>query len=244
MKQLFLLLAITVSLGTFAQKKVILNITAQGSTDTTGSKDYATQVTGKPAVLNGFANTASAKIDYTVNLGSLFSARSLVDKNYNDSARNKARDSVVTLLAAKQNTITLTTTGATGAATLVSGTLNIPNYAKPSLSKSAMIESPSSIESIGMWHTSVAITVDSVVSVLLGASSPSVTFNVWFGADRTSGTNVFTSSQTVASTTTGLISKTGFNDNTIPAGSFIWIVITAKSGDVWQIEPTINFKED
>ena len=69
MKKILLLLLITVSLNSFGQ--------------------------------NAFkgANSYKGLQSYETNLGSLFSARSLVDKNYNDSARNKARDSVVALLA-------------------------------------------------------------------------------------------------------------------------------------------------
>lgn len=116
--------------------------------------------------------------------------------------------------------------------------------AKPALNKAVTIEAPTNAENVGMWYTPVAITVSSVESVLVGSSSPSVTFNIAFGSDRTSGTNVFTSGRTVTSTTTGLNSNSSFNDATIPAGSFIWVTTSAQSGTVTQIELTINYTED
>lgn len=115
---------------------------------------------------------------------------------------------------------------------------------RPSLVKGLTIESPSASENIGMWKTPVAITVSSLEAVLVGSASPSVTFQISFGSDRTSGTNVYTSGRTVTSTTTGSTFNSSFNDATIPAGSFIWVTTSAVSGTVTQIELTINYTED
>jgi len=112
------------------------------------------------------------------------------------------------------------------------------------ISKGFTIEFPSASENVGMWKTPVAITVSSLEAVLVGSATPSVTFNIAFGTDRTSGTNVFTSGQTATSTTTGHTFNSGFNDATIPAGSFIWITTSAQSGTVTNIELTINYTED
>ena len=110
-------------------------------------------------------------------------------------------------------------------------------------SKGMTLESPGAAESFGMWQTQVAITVSSIKAVVIG-SSPSVTINIAFGTDRTSGTNVFSSGTAITNTTTGQTINSGFNDATIPAGSFIWFISTAQSGTVTQIEVTINYTED
>jgi len=111
-------------------------------------------------------------------------------------------------------------------------------------SKGMTLETPGAAESFGMWQTQVAITVSSIKAVVLGSGSPSVTINIAFGTDRTSGTNVFSSGTAITNTTTGQTLNSGFNDATIPAGSFIWFISTAQSGTVTQIEVTINYTED
>ena len=110
-------------------------------------------------------------------------------------------------------------------------------------SKAVTIESPSSSEAVDMWQTPVAITVSSLKAILRG-SSPSVTYNIKFGTDITSPTSVFTSDITCTSITTGCSNSSGFNDATIPAGSFIWVVTTASSGTITSISLTINYTED
>jgi hypothetical protein len=111
------------------------------------------------------------------------------------------------------------------------------------LQKGFFLESPGSAEAVDMWQTPVAITVTSLKAILRG-SSPSVTYNVKFGTDITSATDVFTAAITCTSVTTGCSNNSGFNDATIPAGSFIWIVTTASSGTINSISWTINYTED
>jgi len=116
----------------------------------------------------------------------------------------------------------------------------------PSLMKNVTLEFPSATENFGFaWKTPVAITVTSVDAVLLGSSSPSVTFQIAFDSDRSAaGTNVYTSGRTVTSTTTGTNYASSFNDVTIPAGSWIWITTSAQSGTVNAMELMINYTED
>lgn len=117
-------------------------------------------------------------------------------------------------------------------------------YKARTKSKGLVIEFTTASENIGMWKTPYDITISSVEAVLVGSSSPSVTFQINFGSDRTSGTAVYTSGRTVTSTTTGSTFNSSFNDATIPAGSFIWVTTSAQSGTVTQIELTINYTED
>lgn len=114
---------------------------------------------------------------------------------------------------------------------------------KPALNKAVTIEAPSASEAIDMWQTPVAITVTSLKAILRG-TTPSVTYNIRFGTDITSATDVFTSNITCTSVTTGCSNSSGFNDATIPAGSFIWVITSAMSGTVNSISLTLNYTED
>ncbi len=112
------------------------------------------------------------------------------------------------------------------------------------MSKGAYVGFPTALDSIDMWQTQVAITVSSLKAVLRGTATPSVTYNIKFGTDISSATSVFTSDITCTSITTGCSNNSGFNDATIPAGSFIYIVVTAQSGTVKSIGLTLNYTED
>jgi hypothetical protein len=114
---------------------------------------------------------------------------------------------------------------------------------KPSLNKGVFVASPTSADTIDVWQTPVAITITSLKAVLRG-TSPSVTYNIAFGTNIQSPTAVFTADITCTSITTGCSNSSGFNDATIPAGSFIWVYTTAASGTIRSIAFTINYTED
>jgi len=113
----------------------------------------------------------------------------------------------------------------------------------PSLNKGAFIALPTSADTVDVWQTPVAITITSLKAVLRG-TTPSVTYNIGFGTSIQSPTAVFTSDITCTSITTGCSNSSGFNDATIPAGSFIWIYTNAASGTIRSIAFTINYTED
>ena len=100
-------------------------------------------VTSAGSSFNGSANNTNATVLATVNsnVGSFGSASSVAVQTVNAKGLTTAASSVaiqiaesqvtnlVSDLAAKQGTLTLTTVGTSGAATLIANTLNIPNYA-------------------------------------------------------------------------------------------------------------------
>ena len=95
-----------------------------------------------------------------------------------------------------------------------------------------------------MFYTPIAITVTEMVAVLVGSSTPSVTWTVRHSTDRSAtGNEVVTSGTATTSTTTGSV-VTSFNDATIPADSFVWIKTTAQSGTVGQIQISVQYTED
>ncbi len=110
--------------------------------------------------------------------------------------------------------------------------------------KTITIENPGAAEDISMYFTATAITISEIRAVLVGSSTPSVTWTVRHGTDRAAtGAEVVTSGTTTTSTTSG-DDVTSFNDATIVANSFVWIETTAQSGTVTEISITIGFTHD
>ena len=112
------------------------------------------------------------------------------------------------------------------------------------LIKAITIESPTSSEDITMFFSDVAITISQMNAVLLGSSTPSVTWTVRHDTDRSAtGNEVVTSGTTTTSTTTGS-EVTSFNDATIPAGSWVWMETTAQSGTVTELSLSLEYTID
>lgn len=111
-------------------------------------------------------------------------------------------------------------------------------------SKSIIIENPSNSEDLSFFFTDVAITVLKMRAILVGSATPSVTWTVRHGTDRSAaGAEVVTGGSTTTDTTTGS-DITVFDDATIVANSHIWIETTAQSGTVDSIIINLFFSED
>ena len=144
-----------------------------------------------------------------------------------------------------------TTVDAAGEVTVdtTSGTLNFHDgtaerVLTPIQSKSITIESPTNAEDISMFYTDEAITITKIVAVLVGSSTPSVTWTLRHGTDRSgTGAEAVTSGTTTTSTTTGSV-VTSFNDATVVADSFLWLETTAQSGTVDSINITVFYRQD
>lgn len=110
----------------------------------------------------------------------------------------------------------------------------------PILEKTITIENPTDAEDMTMFFTNRAITITEMRAVLLGSSTPSVTWTIRHHAtDRSNaGNEVVTSGTTTTSTTSGS-DVTSFNDATIPTDSFVWIETTAQSGTVTELSVTL-----
>jgi hypothetical protein len=105
------------------------------------------------------------------------------------------------------------------------------------------IESPSSSENISFFYTDKAITITKAAYAVRG-SSPSVTIDVHHHTDRSSGSPNELFGTNVAVTSTTGTTNTTFNDATIPAGSFVWIISSAASGTNNELTITLTFTED
>lgn len=114
---------------------------------------------------------------------------------------------------------------------------------KPTLSKSITVESPSASENISIFYTPIAITITSVADVATG-STPSFTYDIHHHTDRSSGSpnELFGTNRALTSTTGS--TTTSFNDATIPAGSWVWIISSAITGTVTTAAVTLVYTED
>ena len=113
----------------------------------------------------------------------------------------------------------------------------------PQRSKSISIEDPTASEDISLFYTEDAITVELMTAVMVG-TTPSVTWTVKHGTDRSAaGAAIVTAGTTTTNTTTG-DDVTSFNDATIVADSFVWIETTAESGTTDEMHLTIYYRQD
>jgi hypothetical protein len=106
--------------------------------------------------------------------------------------------------------------------------------------KALTLPAPTATENVTLFYAARKLTVQSIRAVVRGAS-PSVTYTIRYGADRSgTGTEVKTGGSTVTSATSG-DNVTTFDSATIPAGNWVWLRTTAKSGTVDEMNVTITF---
>lgn len=99
------------------------------------------------------------------------------------------------------------------------------------------VESPTNAENIAFAFTTSARTISKVIAVVKG-SSPSVTYNIGYGTDVTSLTNVTTTPSAVTNTTTGTTAT--LNNTSIPANGYLVFTTSAQSGTVTWIHVTVE----
>lgn len=94
-------------------------------------------------------------------------------------------------------------------------------------SKSISILSPTSSDKITLFYTDTAIKFTKVTSVIRGTSATSA-WQIYHGSDRTSGTAIFSTTQSTTSTTTGNVTTT-FSSTNAAANSFIWLELSTQT---------------
>jgi hypothetical protein len=122
---------------------------------------------------------------------------------------------------------------------------NASSGSHPSLSKSVTIPDPVTGEDVTLFYTPVAITITQIAAVIRG-TTPSV---LWFikHATMTTGRDSAGAAVITAGTTTtdeGGVSITTFDDDTIPADSFLWVETTTVSGTNDELALTVVYTED
>jgi len=120
----------------------------------------------------------------------------------------------------------------------VDGNIIANNFPQPTLT----VENPGASENITFFRTDFAITVQEVITVLRGSSTPSVTYQLKHATTRNAAGNNLTNSGAVTSITTG--DTATLNDATIPANSWVWLITTVQSGTVDEMSVNLRYKPD
>jgi hypothetical protein len=96
----------------------------------------------------------------------------------------------------------------------------------------------------GVIYVTSAVTVKNLKGVHTGSglSSPSIVLTFKHGTDRTSGSTI--EAVTVTSSTTGTADDGTLTDATVPAGSWIWVETSGKSGTTADLELVVRYTHD
>jgi hypothetical protein len=108
----------------------------------------------------------------------------------------------------------------------------------PGPPKAVTIALPVNGDEFTLFNTQVATTVTSVIAVVRGTASPSVTLEFRYGPDRSATGTLATVSTTVTSTTTGQLLT--IQNMPIPANQFFWVNVTAVSGSVSEVNVSVK----
>jgi hypothetical protein len=129
------------------------------------------------------------------------------------------------------STVTATSVGPQGSigATGATGAAGPP--------KSLTIAYPVAGDNLTLFYTQASTTLTQVAAVLLGTSSPSVTYSLKYAANRSATGTAATASTTVTSTTTA--STATLQNMPIPANNFLWLEVSAISGNPTELSITV-----
>jgi hypothetical protein len=129
------------------------------------------------------------------------------------------------------NTVTATTVGPQGA----TGATGSTGAAGPP--KSLTIAYPVANDNLTLFYTQASTTLTQVAAILLGTSTPSVTYSLKYAANRSAAGTAATTSTTVTSTTTA--SMATLQNMPIPANNFLWLEVSAISGNPTELSITV-----
>lgn len=106
------------------------------------------------------------------------------------------------------------------------------------------LENPTSSENRLLLYTAKAITVTQFSAVVVGSSSPKVTYQIFHSLNRDGTTleNNLTNSDIATSVTT--VDTATLSDATVPANSFIYVKTTTQSGTVLEIGFFMSWTDD
>lgn len=116
------------------------------------------------------------------------------------------------------------------------------NLKQAEQSKSISILSPQVNDNLTLFFTRYAITIQKVIGVVQGSSSPSCQVTVKHDTSRAAAGTAVVSGQTVNSLTTG--SDLTLADVTVPANSWVWLNLDSLSGTVVEFHLTLVLRVD
>jgi len=106
------------------------------------------------------------------------------------------------------------------------------------INKTIALEFPGASENIVIFRAPEAMRIVSARAALVGSASPSVTFSVNSGTDRSSLGVTHIASQAITNTTTG--TQLTLSTPNIPASSWVCLVSTAQSGTVTELDISLQ----
>jgi hypothetical protein len=112
--------------------------------------------------------------------------------------------------------------------------VKIPNAAPRSIT----IANPQPGDNFTIFRTDTETTI-SAVTALVSGTAPSVTYELRYASNRTSTGVLATVSETVTNSTIG--DPATVQNQPIPADSYVWLIITAVSGTVGELNITVAF---
>ena len=107
----------------------------------------------------------------------------------------------------------------------------------PGPPKSITIAQPKIGDQFTLFFTQYETTLTQVIAVVRG-TTPSVTFELRYGTDRSAAGTLATVSKTITNTTTG--EPVTIQNMPIPADRFFWIVVTAVTGQVEELNVCVE----
>jgi len=114
--------------------------------------------------------------------------------------------------------------------------------AGPMAPQVAWLTSPQTNDRRILLRAPRALTISRVDAVLTGGSSPSVSFSLRHDADVSAGGTAATSDPITTTSTTSGSGSTSFQSPNIPAGQWLWLVVTAASGSPTGLSVSIELQ--
>ena len=129
------------------------------------------------------------------------------------------------------STVTATSVGPPGA----TGATGATGAAGPP--QSLTVAYPVAGDNLTLFYTQASTTLTQVAAILVGTSTPSVTYSLKYAANRSAAGTAATASTTVTSTTTA--STATLQNMPIPANNFLWLEVSAISGNPTELSITV-----
>lgn len=105
--------------------------------------------------------------------------------------------------------------------------------------RSMMIVEPQINDNITFFYTSPELSIASIRAVIVGTETPSVTYSVYSGSNRSTVVDTHVDAAVLTNTTSGALAT--LVDTVIQSNSWVWVVISAVSGTVSSVSVNLEF---
>jgi hypothetical protein len=115
----------------------------------------------------------------------------------------------------------------------------MPLPVKNDAPKSITISEPIAGDSFTLFRTTKSTTLDSVVGLVVGSGSPSLSYQLRYASDRTASGTAATPVTFINNTTSG--APATIQNMPVPSGNYVWLNITAVSGTTSEFNLSVGF---